>query len=141
MCSNVLSEDGSSVTLKQQDFEDEQNPFKKLARCCQILAFAINYNARIYGRSLLFAAEEPAVCVDFSPFTRPFCSKGEALVDNWLQQHLYDKAKESILEEHARLTRGVERAERALETARDQSAEKRQKSIALRSKKAREVGA
>ena len=125
------------MRLEQQDFEDSQS-FQAFAQCCQVLAFAVNYHARIYGRSLLFGVEELGVCVDFSPFTRPFCSKGEALADNWLQQYLYARAKESIYEVHARMTRVSERNERALDTARDGSMEKRKKGTAMRSKKAEE---
>lgn len=137
VCSNVVPEDGGPVRLEQQDFEDSQS-FQAFAQCCQVLAFAVNYHARIYGRSLLFGVEELGVCVDFSPFARPFCSKGEALADNWLQQYLYARAKESIYEVHARMTRVSERNERALDTARDGSMEKRKKGTAMRSKKAEE---
>lgn len=85
---NIKDPDGS-----RNIFKAAFNGSKGWQACydeCPWICFALQYRLTINDLSLLLEWEKPEFITDFSPFGRPFFTKGETLVDTWLLKKLYD---------------------------------------------------
>ncbi|KAK5662116.1 hypothetical protein OQA88_8021 [Cercophora sp. LCS_1] len=57
---------------------------------CQWFSLALDWDVRMFSKSLLLDWDEPRGSVHFSPFARPFFTKGETLMDTLLLKKLFD---------------------------------------------------